>query len=161
MIWVDYALLGLLTISAIMGLLRGFRVEVYALLIWILGVCVSCIFCSELSIFLKDFISDPVLKIAVAFLGLLSFTLVVGSLIGYLLGEALVRTDFLGRLLGVLMGGMRGLVIVSVLVLLAGLTPMPTEAWWHEAQLIFPFQKIVLRLRDSIPSDLARNINYE
>lgn len=161
MIWVDYALAGLLVISAIMGLLRGFRVEAYAALIWVLGIAVSWFFCSEFSVFLNDFISRPVLKIAVAFIGLLSITLVLGSVIGYLLGDALIHTDFLGRLLGVFMGAVRGLVIASVIVLLAGLTPLPAEAWWHEAQLIFPLQQVVLRLRDSIPSDFGRYINYE
>ncbi|MEQ1635668.1 MAG: CvpA family protein [Methylococcales bacterium] len=161
MIWVDYALVGLLGISAFMGLLRGFRVEAYAALMWILGIGVAWFFCTECSVFLNGFIKQPVLKMAVAFISLLSLTLLLGSLIGYLMGEALTQTDFLGRLLGVLMGAFRGCVMVFVIVMLAGLTPLSAEAWWHEAQLIFPFQKLVLQVRDSIPSDFARYINYE
>jgi membrane protein required for colicin V production len=92
---------------------------------------------------------------------LLVITLVLGSLIGYLLGESLGSASFLDRLLGLFFGAVRGAVIIAVMVMLAGLTSLPLEPWWHEARLILPFQQVVLRVRDNIPSDLARYIHYE
>ncbi len=161
MIWIDYTLLALLVMSGGMGLIRGFRVEVYATFVWLVGVLAGLFFSKEFALFLNDYISQPVLKIAIAFVSLLGITLMLGNLIGYLLGEALTRTDILGRLVGVLMGAVRGLLIISLLVMLAGLSSLPSEAWWHEAQLIAPFQKIVLRVRDQLPTDLSRYINYQ
>jgi membrane protein required for colicin V production len=161
MIWVDYTLLGLLVMSAVTGLLRGFRAELYAALLWILGSGVGLFFCREFSVFLSDFINEPALKLAVAFMSLLAITLVLGSLIAYLLGELLTCTSFFSRLLGMFVGVARGLLMITIIVMLAGLTPLPAELWWHEAQLIFPFQKGVLRLRNKLPADLAKQFNYE
>ncbi|MCX7086547.1 MAG: CvpA family protein [Methylococcales bacterium] len=154
-------LLGLVGICAVIGLLRGFRVELYTLLVWVIGSGIGLIFCREFAEILSLFISQPVFKMAGAFISLLSITLVLGSLIGYLLGESLTQAGLFSRLMGFFVGGARGLLLIAVIVMLAGLTPLPTEPWWHEAQLIFPFQKLVLQLRDAIPSDLARYINYE
>jgi membrane protein required for colicin V production len=161
MIWVDYTLLGLLVMVAATGLLRGFKAELYATLLWMLGSGVGLFFCREFSVFLGDVMAPPALKLAAAFISLLAITLVLGRLIGYLLGDLLSCTNFFSRLLGLFVGVARGLLMIAIIVMLAGLTPLPAEPWWHEAHLIFPFQKGVLRLRNRLPTDLAKQLNYE
>jgi membrane protein required for colicin V production len=54
----------------------------------------------------------------------------------------------------------RGLVVVSITVMLAGLTPLPEDSWWKESMLIPPFQSLAVWLRDQIPSGLAGYVNY-
>lgn len=161
MIWADYALLGLVGLFVLIGLWRGSRLELYSLCVWLLGIVVGFVFCRELAWLLTATVASPVWQLAVAFSSLLALTLGLGSIISYLLGESLARSSFFGHLLGAVVGGLRGLVVVFVIILLAGLTALPTEAWWHEARLIVPFQKLVLRIRYVIPNELARCINYE
>jgi membrane protein required for colicin V production len=54
----------------------------------------------------------------------------------------------------------RGAVIVAILVLLAGLTPMPHDTWWHDSQLLKYFQDFALWMRNYLPKEIADNISY-
>jgi membrane protein required for colicin V production len=59
-----------------------------------------------------------------------------------------------------LFGLARGMLVVAVLVLLGGLTPLPEDPWWQESKLIPPFQALAIWLRDHIPSGMTGYINY-
>jgi membrane protein required for colicin V production len=89
-------------------------------------------------------------------------TLVLGGLISFLLGVLVNKTGLTGtdRFAGMIFGIVRGMVVVSILVMLAGLTPLPEDSWWKESKLIPPFQSLALWLRDHIPSGLAGYIKY-
>jgi membrane protein required for colicin V production len=47
-----------------------------------------------------------------------------------------------------------------VLVLVAGLTPLPKATWWREALLAPPFETVVLAAKPWMPQELARRIGY-
>jgi membrane protein required for colicin V production len=64
------------------------------------------------------------------------------------------------RALGSVFGLVRGLIIVLVVVLLAGLTPLPREAFWREAALSGPFETAALALRPYLPGGLAQRMKY-
>ena len=64
-------------------------------------------------------------------------------------------------MLGVFFGIARGVVLVAIIVLLAGATPLPKDPWWRQSVLIEDFQNIALWLRDFLPADIARKFNYE
>ena len=86
----------------------------------------------------------------------------LGGLIGLLLGELVKRTGLTGsdRFAGMLFGIIRGMVVVAVCVMLAGLTPLPEDSWWKESVLIPPFQSLAMWLREQIPSGVAGYVNY-
>ena len=62
--------------------------------------------------------------------------------------------------LGVLFGVARGVVIVAILVLLAGLTALPRDPWWGGSSLLPQFQQIALWIRGFLPPDIAAQIRY-
>lgn len=162
MIWVDYAIIGLVLISSIIGLLRGFVKEAFSLVIWMVAIWVGLTFSRELSIFLEAFISYPSARIAAAFAVLFISTLIVGAIISYLLGELIKKTGLTGtdRFAGVIFGIARGLVVVSIIIMLAGLTPLPQDSWWKESALIQPFQSLAVWLQEHMPSGLADYVSY-
>lgn len=162
MIWIDYAIIGLVFISLIIGLMRGFIKEAFSLVIWILAIWVGLSFSREFSHFLESSISYPSARIAASFAILFVMTLVLGGLISFLLGVLVNKTGLTGtdRFAGMIFGIVRGMVVVSILVMLAGLTPLPEDSWWKESKLIPPFQSLALWLRDHIPSGLAGYIKY-
>jgi membrane protein required for colicin V production len=49
---------------------------------------------------------------------------------------------------------------MAVLVLLAGLTPLPQDPWWVESMLIGPFQELSLWLREQIPDGVSEYFSY-
>jgi len=162
MIWIDYAILGLIGISLIIGLVRGFVKEAFSLAMWVVAIWVGLNFSREFSGFLTSMISLPSARIAAAFAILFFLTLIVGGVIGFLLGELVKRTGLSGsdRFAGMLFGIVRGMVVVAVCVMLAGLTPLPEDSWWKESVLIPPFQSLAVWLRDLMPSGMAGYVNY-
>ena len=64
------------------------------------------------------------------------------------------------RMLGLLFGLARALVIILVLVLLAGLTPLPQETWWGESVMLKYFVQAVVAIQSHLPEELARHLSY-
>ena len=162
MIWIDYTIIGLILISSVIGLLRGLIREAFSLVIWVVAIWVGLTFSREFSGFLEGMIDYPSARIAAAFAVLFFITLILGSLISYLLGELVKKTGLTGsdRFAGMIFGIARGLVVVAIIIMLAGLTPLPEDSWWKESVLIPPFQALAVWLRDHIPSGMAGYVNY-
>jgi len=162
MIWVDYTIIGLILISSVIGLLRGLIREAFSLVIWVVAIWIGLTFSREFSGFLEGFINYPSARIATAFAVLFFTTLILGALISYLLGELVKKTGLTGsdRFAGMIFGIARGLVVVAIIIMLAGLTPLPEDSWWKESVLIPPFQALAVSLRDHIPSGMAGYVNY-
>jgi membrane protein required for colicin V production len=70
------------------------------------------------------------------------------------------RLTFMARFGGMLFGVVRGMVVVTVVVILAGLTPLPKDSWWTESTVIPPFQLLAVWLRDHLSLGLAETISY-
>ena len=54
----------------------------------------------------------------------------------------------------------RGILVVALLTLLAGLTPIPQDPWWRDSQLVPYFEEIALWLRDWLPEDVAKRFQF-
>lgn len=162
MIWIDYAILGLVSISAIIGLIRGFIKEAFALLTWMVAIGVGWHYSRDFAVLLRNQIDYPSARIATAFILLFVMTLILGGLIGFILNHLIEKTGLSGtdRLVGMVFGIARGAVLVALLVMLAGVTPLPEDPWWKQSRLIPPFQSFAVWLKDHIPSDLAGYIHY-
>ena len=162
MIWVDYFLLAIITISALLSLWRGFVREALSLASWIVALWVAMLFFHDLSNWLARWIDTPSISDVVAFTILFVSTVVLGGLVNLLAGQLVAKTGLTAtdRALGMVFGIARGVVIVAVLVLLAGLTTLPQDPWWSESVLLRHFQDLALWLRSFLPPDVAGNIHY-
>ncbi len=162
MIWIDFAIIGLIAISLVIGLFRGLVKEAFSLLTWIIAVWVGLTFSREFATYLESFIVYPSARIATAFGILFLITLIIGGIVSYLLGVLVLKTGLTGsdRFAGMLFGIARGMVVVAVMVMLAGLTPLPEDSWWKESLLIPPFQSLALWLRDHVPAGMAGYLQY-
>ena len=80
----------------------------------------------------------------------------------FLVGQLVEKTGLTGtdRMIGVFFGTARGALLVGIAVLLAGLTALPNDPWWHESLLISYFQDLALWLRDLLPPDIADKFRY-
>jgi len=160
--WLDTVLIGIILISALISLARGFVREAFSLAIWILAFWVSWNFFRELQGHLQPWVDSPTVRLGLAFGTLMLVTLMIGGLVNFLLIQLIEKTGMSGtdRFIGMIFGAARGVLLVSVLVLLAGLTTLPQETWWHESRLIPYFQELALWLRDLLPRDLASYFQY-
>ena len=161
--WFDYGVLVVIGISALISLTRGFVREALALAAWVVSIWVAVSFSKPLALMLESFISTPSIRMIVAFMLLFAGTLLVVSIIN-MLAVKLVRSSGLtgtDRAIGMVFGIVRGVFIVAVLVFLAGLTPLPQDAWWSESLFMPHFQELALWLRDFLPADAAQYFSYQ
>lgn len=160
--WLDYIIIGVIALSVAISLFRGFVREALALLVWAIAIWIGWTFFRELAEVLEPWIDVPSLRLAVALALLMVATLLIGGSITYLIGELVERTGLSGtdRLLGTVFGMARGVLLVAILVLMAGLTPIPADPWWQESQLVGYFEEIAVWLRDLLPEDVASHFNF-
>ena len=139
-LWVDWAILGILSVSAIISLIRGFVKEALSLAFWAVAFVVSMTFHSQMMQLLEGAIERVYLRELVAYISLFAGTLLVGTMTTYLLSEFVKKTGLGGtdRLLGMIFGAARGVIVVVALLVIAPklLTDIDQDGWWQESQLI-------------------------
>ena len=144
--WVDFAILGIISVSTVISLFRGFVREFLSLTAWLQAFWAALQCLEPVSALLSDAISSVQVRKALAFIGVFVMTLFGCGLINQLVGRLEGKTGLSGmdRLLGGLFGLFRGLAVVIVVVQVARLTPLPDMAWWQQSQ-IAPTVDIVIR----------------
>jgi len=162
LIWVDYAIIGVIFVSALIGLFRGLVKEAFSLGTWIASITIGIKFSQPFSALLVNYIEMPSVRIAAAFIILLLLTLILGGMVSYLISQIIDKTGLTGtdRFAGFIFGIARGVLVMAVLVLLAGLTPLPQDPWWVESSLIVPFQELSVWLREQIPEGVSGYFSY-
>jgi len=143
-------------------LFRGFVKEALALATWLVALWVAMAFYEELAAWLSQWIAVPSAQKATAFGVLFVCVLLLGAIVNYLVGKLVEKTGLTGtdKMLGVVFGVARGAVIIAILVLLAGLTPLPQDPWWQDSQFLGYFEDLAVWMRDFLPSEIANNISY-
>ncbi len=162
MIWVDLVLLGIIAISMLLSLWRGFVKEAVSLVSWIAALWVAMLFFHDLSRWLMRWIDTPSIRDVLGFAMLFVVTVLIGGLFGYLAGQLVSKTGLSAtdRTLGMVFGIARGIVIVAVLVMLSGLTTLPQDPWWQESLLLTHFQDVAIWLREFLPDNVAESIKF-
>jgi membrane protein required for colicin V production len=160
--WVDYCILAIIGASVLISLWRGFTKEALSLAGWVVAAWVALTFAYKLQGLLESQISVPSLRLVVAFAILFIATLFLAGLVNYLAVQVIKKTGLSGtdRVVGILFGVARGCLVVAVLVLVGGMTPMPQDPWWHEAQLLHYFQDMAIWMRQFLPDGIAKSIRY-
>jgi membrane protein required for colicin V production len=161
MIWVDIVITGIIIFSALLSLLRGFVREALSLFGWLVSFWLAVTFAGDLAESFLSGISVPSLRVAVAFTIIFVLILVIMTLINKLASQLIKKSGLTGpdRMIGMIFGALRGVLIVSVLVFLAGFTAMPQDAWWQESIFIDVFHEFAVWLRESAaPEITARTI---
>jgi membrane protein required for colicin V production len=161
--WVDIAILIIVFLSALISVLRGFVREALSLLGLVISFWVAFTFSKDLAVYLAKYIETPSLQLATAFAILFIVTLLLMAIVNYLAGQLVEKSGLSGtdRMLGVVFGIVRGIAIVAILVLLAGLTPLPQDPWWDQSMFLKHFEALAIWLRGFLPPDIASNFVYD
>lgn len=162
MTWVDYAILGVIGLSALIGLVRGLVREVLSLAAWIIAIWVALRFAQHLADALTENISSPPLRLAAAFTALFLITLILAGVANFFIAKLVSKAGITGadHLLGGAFGLARGALIVALLVLLGGATPFTKDDWWQDSMLIGHFQNFAVWLRELLPEDVAQKLQF-
>jgi len=136
---VDWLIVAILVISALISIKRGFVKEALSLAIWLVAFFVASTFSPLLAPILANYIDAASIQQMAAFAILFIATLLVGGGLNYLLATLIKVSGLSGtdRLLGVIFGAVRGGVIVMLLVIgLPKLLPVQEDLWWQQSAII-------------------------
>ncbi len=152
---VDGIILIIVLLSVMFGIFRGFVKESISVTFWILAVWVAIKFSETASAYVPSGVDSPALRLALAFGGLFVLTLIVGAIINQIVGLLVSKSGLSGtdRILGFMFGALRGLVLVTFLVLLVtSFSPgMKDKQWWQSSVTLPYFDSLAEQLFGYLP----------
>ena len=159
----DLAVLVVVGLSILLSVIRGLVREVLALSAWVVAFLAANLLAGQVAAWLPDAVPGEEFRLLAGFLGVFLTVLIAMSVLAIMVSK-LVKNAGLGledRLLGSVFGFARGLLVVMVVVLLAGLTSLPRQAVWRNAVLSDPLEAFAGRVKAWLPADLAQRITYD
>jgi membrane protein required for colicin V production len=159
----DYGVLFIIGSSVILSVMRGLVRELLALAGWVVAFVVANVFSDTVSLWLPESLGNTSLRVLAAFVLIFVATLVLMALLARLVrnlvhGAGMSTED---RILGALFGFARGLLVVMVMVLLAGLTTLPRNPVWNNAMLSAPLEALAVFVKPWLPQYLSQRITYD
>ncbi len=162
MTWIDYAVLAIIGVSVLLSVIHGFVRELLSLASWVIAFLVAQYFASQVAVFLPAAVPNESLRLLAGFLAVFLIVLLASTLLAIAI-SSLIKRAGLGaadRVLGAVFGLVRGVAVVMVIVLLAGLTALPTTPAWRQAMTSAPLEALANTVKVWLPSDLSKHINY-
>jgi membrane protein required for colicin V production len=159
----DYVVLTIVGASVIVSVMRGFAREVLALAGWVLAFFAANALSGTVAGWFVSFIPEGSVRALTAFVAVFIVTLIAASLIAMAVSR-LLKGSGLGledRLLGGFFGLARGVLIVMLIVLLAGLTALPRQPAWSDAMLSPPLEALAGAVKPWLTQAISRYISYD
>ncbi|BBD80205.1 CvpA family protein [Aerosticca soli] len=159
---IDYLILGVLALSALIGLWRGLVSEVLALATWIAALWLAWLYGPSLAALFGQRIASSALRLAVGYVVCFVLVLIVGALLRFLIVRLVVGTGLggLDRLLGMLFGLARGVLLVILAIALVGLTAFAHDPWWRQSALLPHFRDTAAWLGQYLPEHVRRRLAF-
>lgn len=139
---IDWCIIGIILISTVISLWRGFVKEILSLIIWIVAVVIAWLYGGAFSHYLSPNIEQSWLRIAVSCAILFILTLIVGAIVNFVLARLIKATGLSAtdRFLGMFFGAARGAIAIVIIVGLLVNTPITNESkMWQQSALIPSF----------------------
>ncbi|MHB8353166.1 MAG: CvpA family protein [Burkholderiales bacterium] len=160
--WIDWCVLSTVLVSLILGAVRGMVQEFFSLLGWVVAFWLAKSFSMIGASWLVSFISSETIRQMVSFAMFFVVGLIITGLLGYLM-NAMVASAGLGtinRVLGALFGLIRGGLLVVLLVLLAGMTSLPSQREWKSSIFIDWCVRGGKLLLPYLPTRMAEHVHF-
>jgi membrane protein required for colicin V production len=129
----DIILIGVMLISALLAMIRGFMREILSIAAWVIAAGATLYSYSKLLPYAKSYFNNDIVAAAAVVGGTFLLTLLVVSIVTVRFSDMVLdsRVGALDRTLGFLFGLARGLIIVVVAFLFfAWLVPAKTQPTW-------------------------------
>ena len=158
--WADYCIIGVLALSVLMGLWRGFIGEVLALACWAIAFWVAWLFGPKLAAELSA-IDTPSVRLFLGYAICFVAVLIAGAIVSFLMRKLIAGSGLSGsdRMLGMVFGLVRGLVVVTLTVLLLGFTALPRDPWWKQSELMPTFEAGARWVSAQLPPEVNKYLD--
>jgi membrane protein required for colicin V production len=159
---IDIIVLAILGVSVAIGVWRGLVREVLALVAWVGAFLLANLLAPEVAKLLPKAMASEEIRLLVSFV-IVFIVALVGLSVLAILASKLVKVVGLGpadRGVGGVFGLTRGVLVVMILVLLAGLTSVPRQSAWRDAALRGALEAAAETVKAWLPADFSKRIKF-
>ncbi len=160
MSWLDWALLAVLLLSAVVGLWRGLVYEVLSVAVWVVAFVLAQRYGAPVGAWLPvDGFSES-LRVAMGFAVEFLALAFAGGLLSWLMKKLVESVGLrpVDRVLGGAFGLLRGVVILLGLTMVVQMTPLHTQERWRESPVARGLSNTLHALQPLLPEALARHL---
>ena len=156
----DFAVIAILLVSLLFGLWRGLVYEVLSLAGWPVAFLLSRLFAGDVAPMMPG--AQETMRVTLAYAVVFVAALIVWGALAWLLSRLVkaVGLGWLDRVLGGLFGVLRGGLVILVLVWLAGMTAVPDQPFWRDAQTSKTAEDVALLTKVWLPDNIAQRVRY-
>ena len=142
--WFDICLLVLISLSFLLGLMRGFAREVISLITWIVAFFLAILFTNELVGYISVYVKSEFIASIASFLIIFVGVLVIGALVNFIVSSFVSKSGLTisDRFLGSIFGLVRGALIAVLLVFLLSNSNLQEKPWFQKSQLAYSLQGV-------------------
>ena len=158
----DILALGLIGISALVSMVRGVVAEVASLITWVVAFMVAKLFAAPFADMALSSIQPHALAVVVAVLLLFVAAWLLQHFLRSLLTSAITAVGLGGvnRVLGGVFGAAKGVLLVTLAVLVCAFTDLPKTPEWQQAQTAFVFEQLAELTVPYLPPFVAEQVKY-
>lgn len=159
----DFALIGILGASTLLGVIRGLIKELLSLVAFGLAFIAAIWWGPSLAgVTYLGWVKHDYLRLGISYAALFVVTLLAVGLLNMAMAAMIKGTGLspADRGLGAVFGFLRGALLVLVLVTIAGYTPLPQEQWWSEAMFSEQVVNLIKQLKARLPSPIDQWLPY-
>lgn len=163
MVTLDYIILAIILLSSLIGLVQGFLKEVCSLVTWVLAIWLAWQYGPVLVPHLGGALQQEPYGLWAGRAMIFVAVLVLGAIVGFTVNHFVRMSLFSGldRMLGFLLGLVRGVVITALIILLAQAARLDDEPWWESSKVVPLVQPVAGLLRavvgEHLPARTAQN----
>jgi membrane protein required for colicin V production len=115
--WLDYVLLAIIVVTAIVGIFKGFVRQVIGLVAVIAGLIMACLYYEQTAGVFMTFVKNELVSNFLGFLLIFVVVLIAGAILGHLFTKAMKGPlAFANRLFGAIFGVIKAVLICGILV---------------------------------------------
>jgi len=151
--FLDIAIIFVITVSSLVGLIRGFTRELMSIIAWVLAIYCAINFHEPIGQYLLKFINNEWVSNIAAMIAIFVVVLFLFSMVGFLISKAVAATGIKGtdRVLGSVLGLVRGVLIIGCFIVIGSIFNVQNTNWWQNSKLIDQFVPVANTINNILP----------
>lgn len=161
--WIDWAMIFIVTLSGLLGVVRGLTREVLSVLGWVAAFLAAQAFCGRVAPDVPVGAPGSGLNLAAAFVLVLLAALIAWSVCSWLISQAIKASVLnpVDRTLGGVFGLARGFVLVLLMATITNLTPLCEQPAWRASHGAAGLKVVLSELKPLLPVSVARHLRVK